>query len=154
MQPFVVRAAVRGRVTMDPPATLRCQMVPSVDAWVSEIVQPAARHYLRSDVVELKVAASYACRTRNSRRGARLSEHGRANALDISAFRLASGRWVSVKSGWRGTENHRRFLRYVHRGACEHFSTVLGPNADAYHHDHFHMDLARHGRHGTYRVCK
>jgi len=42
----------------------------------------------------------------------------------------------------------------VHRGACDSFTTVLGPHADIYHRDHFHMDLARHGRDGTYRVCK
>jgi hypothetical protein len=31
---------------------------------------------------------------------------------------------------------------------------VLGPNADRYHQDHLHFDLASHGNRGTYRVCK
>lgn len=130
-------------------------MVPSVETWVQNVLRPAALRYLGSDVVQLKIAASYACRTRNHKPGAKLSEHGRANAIDISKFYLADGRVVTVKRGWRrGSEGERRFLRYIHRGACEHFSTVLGPNADRYHQDHFHLDLARHGRMGTYRVCK
>lgn len=130
-------------------------MVPSVEAWVAGILRPAARRYFGSDVEEVRIAGSYGCRRRNNKPGAKLSEHGRANAVDISSFRLTNGKQVTVKRGWhRGSEGERRFLRYIHRGACEHFSTVLGPNADRYHHDHFHFDLASHGRTGTYRVCK
>lgn len=33
------------------------------------------------------------------------------------------------------------FLRNVHRGACEHFGTVLGPEANDAHRDHFHFDM-------------
>ena len=72
----------------------------------------------------------------------------------MSGFLLANGRWVMVKSGWYGDLRERAFLRNVHQGSCETFTTVLGPNYDANHHDHFHLDLARHGRDGTYRVCK
>ncbi len=154
VQPFVVQAAAGGRITLAPAATMRCQMIPSFETWITRVLTPAARRYLGSDVVRMRIAASYSCRTRNSIRGAKLSEHGRGNALDISEFQLANGRVVTVKRGWRGREDSRRFLRYIHRGACEHFSTVLGPNADRYHHDHLHLDLASHGRHGNYRVCK
>ncbi|MFT5507314.1 MAG: hypothetical protein ACI89J_000378 [Hyphomicrobiaceae bacterium] len=153
-KPFTMSAAARGQVRFQPAATVRCQMVPSVEAWVQNVLRPAARRYLGSDIVQLRIAASYACRTRNHKAGGKLSEHGKANAIDVSKFHLADGRVVTVKKGWRGSEGERRFLRYIHRGACEHFSTVLGPNADRYHHDHFHFDLARHGRRGTYRVCK
>jgi hypothetical protein len=152
--PFVMTAATAGRVRFEPAARVRCQMIPSIERWVSEVLQPGARAYLGSRIVGLKIAASYACRPRNSQRGARLSEHGRGNAIDISAFHLADGRTVTVKAGWRGPRDEGRFLRYVHRGACEHFSTVLGPKADRHHHDHLHFDLASHGRRGTYRVCK
>ena len=84
--------------------------------------------------------------------GARLSEHGHANAVDISAFVLADGRTIAVKSGWNGDPADRAFLRAVHRGSCDVFTTVLGPDYDANHHDHFHLDLARHS--GSGRVCK
>ena len=153
-RPFTMFAAGNGRVQFEPAATLRCQMVPSVETWVAEVLRPAARKLLGSDVVEVRVAGSYGCRRRNHQAGAKLSEHGRGNALDISKFHLADGRVITVKEGWYGSEQERRFLRYVHRGACEHFSTVLGPNADRHHRDHFHLDLASHGRDETYRVCK
>ena len=153
-QPYLMFAAANGGVRMEPAATLRCQMVPSVETWVAEVLRPAARNLLGSDVVQLRVAGSYGCRSRNHQSGARLSEHGRGNALDISKFHLADGRVITVVDGWHGAEGERRFLRYIHRGACEHFSTVLGPNADRYHRDHFHFDLARHGNKATYRVCK
>jgi hypothetical protein len=154
LHPFDMTAAAAGRVQMRPAALLRCPMIPAVERWVQHVVEPAARQYLGTQVVELRVAASYACRPINHQSGARLSEHGHANALDISVFHLADGRSVTVKQGWNGRADERAFLRAVHGGACDTFSTVLGPNADAFHHDHFHMDLARHGRNGETRICK
>jgi len=154
LRPFTMRGAAGGRVTLNPPASLRCPMIPAIDRWVMETVEPAARQHLGVPLRELKVAASYSCRAMNHVSGARLSEHGHANALDVSAFILADGRSVTVKSGWYGDLRERAFLRAVHRGACGTFTTVLGPNYDANHRDHFHMDLAWHGRDGKMRICK
>ena len=154
LSPFEMSAANYGRVQMRPAAMLRCPMVPHVDRWVADVIEPAARTYFGMGLVELKVAASYSCRPINGVAGNKLSEHGHANALDISGFVLADGRTITVKGGWNGSEAERQFLRAVHRGACVQFTTVLGPLANAYHHDHFHVDLARHGRDGTHRVCE
>jgi len=154
LRPFAVTGAVQGSVQLRPMALLRCPMVPAVDRWVERVVIPAARYYLGSSVVELKVAASYSCRAMNHVDGARLSEHGHANAIDIAAFVLADGRVVAVKSGWWGALAERTFLRAVHRDACDIFTTVLGPGYDANHRDHFHLDLARHGRNGSGNICK
>lgn len=38
------------------------------------------------------------------------------------------------------------FLRRLHRGACGTFGTVLGPEANEAHRDHFHFDLAARKR--------
>lgn len=152
--PFEMSAAMGGRVSMRPTALLRCPMVPTVDRWVAEVVEPAARFHFGSSIAELKVAASYSCRPMNHVSGARLSEHGYANALDVSGFTFTNGQVVTVKGGWYGTARERAFLRAVHDGTCRHFTTVLGPNFDANHRDHFHMDLARHGRDGLMRICK
>ena len=154
LQPFEMSAAANGRVQLQPPATLRCNMIPTVDRWVERIVEPAVRGYYGTHLAELKVAASYGCRARNHQPGAKLSEHGHANAIDISEFRLADGRTVTVKQGWYGDGRDRAFLRAVHTGACQEFSTVLGPEADAFHRDHFHLDLARHGRDGSITICR
>lgn len=145
IRPFEMRAAAQGRVGLHPPALLRCNMIPQVEHWVTRVVEPAARRIYGVPVVEMKVAASYGCRPMNNQAGGKLSEHGHANALDISAFTLADGRTVTVKSGWRGTHADGAFLRTVHQGACGVFSTVLGPDSDRFHADHFHLDLARHG---------
>lgn len=154
LRPFAVTAAAQGWVQLRPHALLRCQMVPAVDRWVERVVIPAARHYFGAAVVELKVAASYSCRPMNHVDGARLSEHGHANAIDVSGFVLADGRTVDVRSGWSGALAESSFLRDVHRGACGVFTTVLGPAYDANHRDHFHLDLARHGPDGGGRICK
>ncbi|MGI9405392.1 MAG: extensin family protein [Hyphomicrobiaceae bacterium] len=154
IRPFRVAAASNGTVALNPPAILRCPMIPAVDRWMNTIVQPAASRHFGSRVVDVKVAASYGCRPRNNKHGGKLSEHGFANALDVSTFHFANGRSATVKEWRRGPSNTRAFLREVHRGSCRVFTTVLGPNADRYHHDHFHLDLARHGRHGTRRYCR
>ena len=87
------------------------------------------------------MAASYACRGRNNARGAKMSEHGFGNAIDISAFTLESGRKVSVLADWNGDRDAKKFLRQVRGEACGEFATVLGPGSDAHHRDHIHLDL-------------
>jgi hypothetical protein len=153
-RPFEMAGAVGGRVQLNPPAMLRCPMIPQVERWIATVVDPAARRYYGQPVAEVKVAASFGCRPMNHVFGAKLSEHGRANAIDVSAFTLADGTRISVKEGWFGATNDRLFLRFIHAGACQEFTTVLGPNYDANHRDHFHLDLARHGRDGLGRICK
>ena len=152
--PFSVSGTGDGRVALQPSATLRCPMIPAVDHWVRFVVEPAARYHFGQPISGLKVAASYGCRPINHRYGAKLSEHGHANAIDISEFQLADGRRVSVKNDWNGDARARGFLRAVHRGACDTFTTVLGPHYDSAHRDHFHLDLARRGRTGNGHVCK
>lgn len=149
VRPFEVSAALGGRVSLKPAATLQCGMIPALDRWMAEVVQPAAHRHFGAGVADLAVMSSYACRPRNNVLGAKLSEHGRANAIDIGAFRLDDGRKVSVLSGWNGAYDEQAFLREVRRGACGIFKTVLGPGTDRHHANHFHLDLARHNRRGS-----
>jgi hypothetical protein len=135
-------------------ATLNCGMVEALDGWFSQVAQPAAQGAFGERIVGVKVAASYACRARNGRRGSKLSEHGLGNAIDISAFTLVSGRVVEVEDGWSGSRDERGFLRQVNKQSCGPFTTVLGPNHDHAHRNHFHLDLASHGRNGTGTYCR
>jgi hypothetical protein len=128
-------------------------MVAALEQWLAGSVQPAAIARFGSQVVAIKQMSAYACRSRNNQRGARLSEHAFGNALDVGAFQLADGRVVTVKAGWRGAPEERAFLLQVHAEACKYFTTVLGPGV-ANHSDHFHLDLAHHGRSGTSRYCR
>ena len=152
LQPFSVSATAQGRVAVEPPALLRCPMIPAVEYWMERIVMPAARHYMRANVVSLKIVGSYSCRPMNHVHGGRLSEHGHANAIDVSGFVFDNGAVVMVKGGWWGGMAERNFLRAVHDGSCTVFTTVLGPGYNSLHRDHFHLDLARHGADG--RICK
>jgi len=154
VQPFVMSAADHGRVLLKPAALLRCPMIPQVDRWVVNVIEPAARRSYGASLAEITVLGSYACRPINNVSGGYLSEHGRANALDISAFTLTDGTRITVKRGWHGDARQRAFLHAVHDGACAQFSTVLGPDYNALHHDHFHVDLAYRGPNGLRTVCK
>jgi hypothetical protein len=95
-------------------------------------------------ISELRVAAHYVCRTRNHRAGAKLSEHAKGRAIDISALHLRDGTQVTVLEGW-GSRAYGPALRSMHERACGTFGTVLGPGSDGYHEDHFHFDVAQHG---------
>ena len=110
--------------------------LPGVKAWIDEGVRPA---FGRQEVVELRIAASYICRPRNNIRGAKISEHGRGKAIDISGFILSNGRELSV------SDDYNRQMRRAHRAACGIFGTTLGPGSDGYHEDHLHFDTASHG---------
>jgi hypothetical protein len=152
--PFEMAAADGGRVLIKPVALLRCPMIPQVDHWVAGVVQPAAHRIYGMPLVEVQIAGSYSCRPMNNVSGGILSEHGHANAIDVSAFVFADGSRVSVKSGWHAGGRERAFLQAAHDGACGQFTTVLSPDYDANHRDHFHLDLARRGPTGLGTVCK
>ena len=151
--PFKVSAFANGEVGLKSRVTLACPIIPRIDQWLDEIVRPAAMMYFGTRLLDLK-AGSYSCRPRNNQRGAKLSEHSFGNALYVMGFALADGREVSVVKGWKGNPAEQEFLREVFVGACRYFTTVLGPGSDAHHHDHLHIDLARHDPRGYRRVCK
>ena len=152
-QPLKVSATGGGTVTIGPTATLNCPMTATVEAWMRDSVQPAALAWFGMPVSEISQISDYACRTRNNVRGEDLSEHAFGNAIDIAGFRLADGRRIIVKSDWSGEVNARGFLREIFAAACQRFKTVLGPGV-ANHADHFHLDLAHHGRDGVSQYCR
>jgi hypothetical protein len=138
----------KSKVAVVPPATLRCTMADQVARWVREDVAPAAKTIAGAALRRLDNLDSYECRSMNRIRGARLSEHGRANALDVGAFGGADNKVlgltdVNVAKTWRLS------LRTT---ACARFSTVLGPGSDGYHEEHVHLDLADH-RNG-FKMCQ
>jgi hypothetical protein len=132
-------------VAVAPAATLACPLVAALDNWMATGVQPAAQRWFGQPVVEIKQISAYSCRSMNSQRGAPISEHAFGNALDVAAFTLADGRKVTVRDGWHGASEERAFLHDVHASACRLFATVLAPGSNAFHYDHMHVDLARHG---------
>ncbi|MEK6205057.1 MAG: extensin family protein [Amylibacter sp.] len=127
--------------------TVNCKTAKKFDKWVSKSVKPTIGRK-GGGLASVQIIGGYSCRTRNSKRGAKLSEHSKGNAIDIAGFKLSDGTIYSVKRGWRSGSG-RRTLRKLHKSACGPFGTVLGPNADRHHQDHFHIDIGRH-RSGSY----
>lgn len=93
------------QVTFSPPAVVTCEMVAALDKWFRTDVQPAAKALLAGQqIVRVEVMSSYSCRTAYGRRHARLSEHGRANAIDVKSFLTDRGDTVDVQADWGLTE--------------------------------------------------
>ena len=135
------------RVSMNPPAVLRCEMALAVVEWVRDDVAAVA-FSLGAPLVAIENYDSYSCRGRNRVFGAKISEHGKGNAIDIRAFRLADGRRIE----WTDPAADKPPREALKVSACTRFMTVLGPGSDGYHEGHIHVDLAE--RRGNYRMCQ
>jgi hypothetical protein len=147
-----VENAVRVRsvagITLSQQSVMDCGTATALKSWINKGAKPAVGSK-GGGLAGLKVAAHYSCRTRNNKAGAKISEHGKGRAIDISGLTLVDGRTITVLQGWNGADS--KTMRRAHKAACGPFGTVLGPNADRYHQDHFHFDTAR-DRSGSY--CK
>ena len=135
------------RIEIRPAPVLRCEMAESLAGWIQDEADPL----LRKAGMALRSVATYddfECRGRNRVFGAKLSEHGKGNAIDIRAFTLADGRSIGL-TDMTVAKDLREGLR---ASACERFTTVLGPGSDGHHESHIHLDLA--ARRQGYRICQ
>jgi hypothetical protein len=119
-------------VRLSQTATVDCSVAKALNSWVDEVAQPA----FDGKLVEMQIAAHYICRSRNNIKGAKISEHGKGRAIDISAFILSNGKVLTV------SQNYNKLLRRIYKAACGYFKTTLGPGSDGYHEDHFHFDTS------------
>jgi hypothetical protein len=142
-----VRLADKRQVAVTPPAIVRCSFAEAIVHWVRDDVVPAVRS-LGGALKSIDNYATYDCRGRNRIIGARLSEHGKANALDIRSFKLANGTVVELTDATVAKD----FRERLRKDTCARFSTVLGPGSDGYHENHVHVDLAE--RVGGHRMCQ
>lgn len=221
-------------IAFSAPPMLTCDMIVALHKWLQGDVQRLARKHLGAPIVGIRVMSAYSCRNAYGRAKARLSEHGRVNALDLGEFLTARGETAQVVADWgpiaraitakattggraeaikrqaeaaaaarksKASEEPRMaapsgprilqgstvqvgipgltrpsdtetgfgwappsrlggpkeadtastaaldgksaFLRGIHKAACAIFSTVLGPEANKAHRNHFHLDMAR-----------
>ncbi|GAB7532260.1 extensin family protein [Pseudomonas sp. 3A(2025)] len=111
-------------------------------------LQSTAQDVLGQRIARIDHLGSFACRNIYNRSEGRLSQHASANALDIAGFRLADGQRIDLLKDWSDSGNKGRFLKAIQQAACTHFNTVLGPEYNAAHRNHFHLDM------GLWRVCR
>ncbi len=118
---------------------VQCHVASAFGDWARFGVDRAARQILGSPLARIETMGSYACR--NVAGSNRRSAHSRAEAIDVSGFVLEDGRRITLASDWDGgTAAEREFLRVVHGSACKRFGTVLGPEYNRAHEDHFHLE--------------
>jgi len=134
-------------VTLSPPATINCATAGALNTWMRNTARPAVGD-MGGGISSLRVVSHYACRNRNSAASGRLSEHSFGKAIDIAGIRLKSGSEITLLTDW-GRGARGRALRRMWQGACGPFGTVLGPEANRFHRDHFHFDTASY-RSGPY----
>lgn len=141
-----VRVTAVAGVKLSSPALINCDTAKALNKWVEKSAKPALKRK-GGGLSSIHVVASYACRTRNSQKGAKLSEHAKGRAIDIAGFKLKNGQKLTVLKDWNG--KHSKAMRKMHKQACGTFGTVLGPKANKFHLDHFHFDTASY-RSGAY----
>lgn len=169
------------RVALEPAATVNCPMVAATNRWLATAILPQAKAMLGEPVTAISVMSSYSCRSVYNDPGRKLSQHAKANALDIAGFITKGGKKILLLSDWQRAPEPVEtasaaqgqpaqaagqvpaapkapiqpvaaapilkptpadgFLKAIHAKACGIFGTVLGPEANKAHHNHFHVDL-------------
>lgn len=129
---------------------LRCEAALALSIWRRQVVEPAAREILGSDVVQIDQMGAYSCRNVNGAASGRRSAHARGNAFDVGGFRLRDGRRITVLDHWSGDGPEARFLRRIRDEGCQIYGTVLSPDYNAAHRDHLHLEI----REETWTMCR
>jgi hypothetical protein len=118
---------------------MACALAARIELWKTTVVEPAAIKAFGSPVVEIEAFGAYSCRRVDG--DGPLSKHAFAKAADISGFKLADGRTITVLDDFRGETKEAAFLHDIHDKACSIFDVTLGPDYNADHANHFHLDV-------------
>lgn len=144
-----VENAVRikgARVGLSSSFMATCPLAVSFALFERHGLQPAAQAVFGQPVTRVEHVGSFACRSIAGSQ--RPSQHSYANALDLVGFRLRDGQHISVLRDWPREDDKARFLRLVQEAACDSFNVTLGPEYNAAHRDHFHVDM------GMWQMCR
>ena len=141
-----------GTIKLPDQPTLNCTFALKFTTWIETSAQSIAHASLGAGIVALGTGPGFDCRGRNGDAGAKISEHGTGNAVDIATVSLGNKQQIQVKDAINPQATGFGFLRDLRAAACVEFTTVLGPGANPAHAEHFHIDLAQ--RKGGYRICE
>lgn len=152
-KPLVVRSVLPG-IKLEPEATMRCQTALTLSRWAKTSVVPAAEIAYGPKaprITAFNQATSYACRNRNNAETGKISEHAHGNAIDIAGFTFSDGTAFTIQPRGKDSTLVGAFERAITASACLFFTTVLGPESDAAHESHLHLDVMK--RRNGYRYC-
>ena len=127
---------------------LKCPALVALAIWERHDLQPLAIETFGQKIIRIRHYGTYACRNINNAKQGRRSQHAYANAIDIAGFVMADGSEISVLDDWGQATQKGQFLKTVHQLACDKFTTVLGPDYNNTHHNHFHFDQ------GGWSLCR
>lgn len=124
---------------------MACPVAAGLIVWQRNGLKIAAADMMGSSVTRIDHIGTYNCRRQYGRATGWVSEHASANAIDITGFTFESGARVSVLGDWnpRGgaQTGPANFLRAAQSQSCDVFKVVLGPDSNAAHANHFHLDF-------------
>ena len=123
----------------------QCEFISALARWEQEVVAPAAAKHLGTPVIKIRELSNFSCR--NIARTEFRSQHSYGNAIDVSGFYLADGRYIDVEGAWGSDTDADDFLHAVRHGSCKIFATTLSPDYNWDHRNHFHFDV------GGYLSC-
>lgn len=141
------RSAPGGMVILPDKPVISCRMAVRFGDWLRNVA-PTLGTSRNSALTSITTGPGWDCRGRNRQAGARLSAHANGDALDINTFFFANRARLPVQGHGRDPAFHAARM-----AACSYFSTVLGPGA-AFHDSHLHLDIMKHGRDASYRLCR
>ena len=100
-------------------------------------VQPISLDLFNAKVSRIRHVGSYNCRRISGT--SRMSTHATASAIDVTGFDLTDGTRIRLLKDWDDDVLKAQFLREVRDTSCDWFGTTLGPDYNAAHADHFHL---------------
>ncbi|WP_048305825.1 extensin family protein [Halomonas sp. PR-M31] len=131
----------RGEASFNRSFVAACPLALSWTLYERHRLQPLAQELFGQPISQVQHYGSFACRNIYNRKNARRSEHASASALDVAAFRLENGQRIEVLKDWGNEGKAGIFLKRAQKGACGLFGTVLGPDYNAAHANHFHLGM-------------
>ncbi|WP_417436378.1 extensin family protein [Hoeflea sp.] len=150
--PYRVDQIVPG-VYLFPASQLRCATALALARWTGTVVVPLTEA-LPGDVTLTRInhGSTYICRRRNNAASGKMSEHAIGNAIDVTGFEFSGRDPIAVSPRTGDGTVEEAFQRAVRGAACLHFTTVIGPGANASHANHLHLDIIKRKR--GYRMCE
>lgn len=146
--------SIEATITLPAKPVLSCGYALRLSTWLSDVAAPVVKNFAQSPLTSVATGPGYQCRNRNNRKNGKISEHAFGNAIDITAFGLASRKSVPVSSALDGPPPQIRMLMALRISSCGYFTTVLGPGTNEAHKAHFHLDYAKRGKGWNYRICE
>lgn len=139
-------------IALKPAVTTRCEVAKALAVWTKDVVIPSAALHLKATPTAISTGDAYQCRARRGEGEVKVSEHARANAVDITGIEFSDHAAVQIMDRAGSADDARAFQAAIRGGACAYFTTVLGPGTNAAHADHLHVDMI--ARRNGYRICE